>query len=210
MAVNYTTDTFRRNPLSPSDIYKGKIIPADNPNDDKELDSSVKNVILIVEGKIAVEAVEDKIVIQLDPFKSGYECKSCNGTGIGLPCVECSGTGKNRHGSPCKVCEGDPKKFEGKTCVACKGQGTSIVIPETAKSLPTSGRIVSAGPECKKRIIGERVLFGAHTGYFLPFKGNIKLRIMREHEIMCLIHGVDKDIAMGDFMVLEEDGNFRS
>lgn len=180
--------------------------------------SQSNNVVFIVAGLIALEATEDKIIIQLDPFKSGYECKFCDGTGTFKRCISCNSTGLNEMGRACRDCaevliyddDGTPSYDTSKRCHVCKGNGSLIVIPESAKALPTSGRIVSAGPECKVRKVGERVLFGAHTGYFLPFKGNIKLRIMREHEIMCRIYGIEQDIALGDFMVLEEDGNFRS
>ena len=85
-----------------------------------------------------------------------------------------------------------------------------LVIPESAKSLPTSGRVVSKGPQCTKVNIGERYLFGVHVGYFLPFKGNILLRCMREHEILCRIYSLDKHIAMGDyFAVPDETANMR-
>ena len=169
------------------------------------------NMVFIVNGKIAVEATEDKIVVQLDPFKTGYECKKCGGSGKEPKiCNICQGEGKNRFGEVCKTCEGDQSKFLGQDCRECRGIGSLIVIPESAKTLPTSGRIVSTGPACVSRKIGERVLFGAHTGYFLPFKGNIKLRILREYEVMCMIHSIDTDIALGDFMVLEEDATFRS
>lgn len=179
----------------------------DNPEYIKE----AENVVFIVEGKLAIEATEDKIVIQLDPFKTGYECKRCNGSGKEPKvCPTCNGSGLDRWQQLCKACNGEQDLIAGKECKECRGIGSTIVVPESAKQLPTSGRIVSVGPECSKRKIGERVLFGAHTGYFLPFKGNIKLRIMREYEVMCKIHGIDKDVALGDFVVLEEDGNFRS
>ncbi len=52
---------------------------------------------------------------------------------------------------------------------------------------------------------GERVLFGAHTGYYLPFKGNAKIRCMREDEPLCLMHAVDSmEQNLGDFLQIEE------
>jgi hypothetical protein len=153
-------------------------------------------------GRIGLEATHDKIIVKLDPFRSGYECKTCGGSGIERAC-DC-GDGKNRLGGTCKLCGGEPTKYAGQTCRVCKGVGSSIILPESAKALPTSGRIVSTGPECKVRRVGERVLFGAHTGYALPFKGNVILRCMREYEPLCKIHAIEKDIAMGDFMSIEE------
>ena len=154
------------------------------------------NTVFIVQGKIALEAVEDKIIIMLDPFKTGYECKACDGTGIEKVCNICNGSGKNRFDMTCQACEGEPHKYEGQTCRACKGVGASLIIPESAQSLPTSGRIVSVGPDVKKRKVGERYLFGVHVGYFLPFKGNIRLRCMREHEVLCRIYSLDKSYAI--------------
>ena len=171
-----------------------------------------ENAVFVVQGRIALEAVEDKIIIMLDPFRTGFECKACDGSGIGKPCYNCSGTGKNRFDGPCKVCEGVPDRFTGLECPACKGVGSLLVIPESAKQLPTSGRIVSMGPNCKKKPdgdtvihIGERYLFGVHVGYFLPFKGNILLRCMREHEVLCRIYSLDKHIAMGDYFVVPDE-----
>ena len=40
------------------------------------------NAVFVVQGRIALEAVEDKIIIMLDPFRTGFECKLCDGSGI--------------------------------------------------------------------------------------------------------------------------------
>jgi hypothetical protein len=77
-------------------------------------------------------------------------------------------------------------------------------MPENARAIPTSGVIVSTGPNCQTRKVGERVLFGAHTGYFLPFKGNAKIRAMREDEPLCLIHAIDNSKTLGDFLQVDE------
>lgn len=175
------------------------------PNNNKQPDlqtEDLDNIIYIIQGKIGLEATHDKIIIVLDQFKSGYECKTCGGEGIEPRCS--CGDGKNRLGGLCKLCEGDPDKYAGKECRVCKGIGSTIVLPESAKQLPTSGRIVSCGPECRVRKVGERVLFGAHTGYFLPFKGNQKLRVMREFEPLCKIYSIEHNVSMGDFMSIED------
>lgn len=182
------------------------------------------NSVFVVQGRIALESVEDKIIIMLDPFRTGFECKICDGTGIEPQCL-CK-TGLDRFDQPCKRCGGNPNTFLGKECRTCKGIGSLLVIPESAKSLPTSGRIVSMGPKCEKmpffqrsswfrkgwwfyrktvKEIGQRYLFGVHVGYFLPFKGNILLRCMREHEILCRIYSLDKHIAMGDYFAVPDE-----
>ncbi len=50
------------------------------------------------------------------------------------------------------------------------------------------------------------MLFGAHTGYFIPFKGNVKIRCMREDEPLCLLSSVKEgdNVNMGDAIELEE------
>lgn len=165
-----------------------------------------ENYVYIVKGKIAIKADYDKIVILLDKFKTGFECKVCAGAGTLEACPRCAGSGKDRFQQICPSCYGDNTKFQGQTCTACHGIGTSIVIPESAKAIPTSGIVVSIGPECKFRKVGDRVLFGAHTGYMLPFKGNVKLRIMREHEPLCSIMMLDNDESvLGDFIHYEDN-----
>lgn len=167
-----------------------------------------KNLVLVVGGKIALRAIEDKIIVMLDKFKSGYECSLCGGTGDGKKCIDCV-NGVNARGFKCKTCEGDPNRFIGKNCPQCKGRGSSVIIPDSAKALPTSGTIVSIGPECRKRKIGQRVVFGAHVGFFLPFKGNVRLRMMREYEPLCELFLLEtdekeKDKVLGDFLQVDE------
>ena len=168
------------------------------------------NRVLILGGRLGLEAVEDKIIIQLDKYKSGYECSTCKGEGrlTHCPCETQGTPGFNERGRTCKYCEGNADtrlsiSRYGKECPDCKGHGSTIIIPEAAKALPTSGVIVSAGPNCKLRKEGERVLFGAHVGYFLPFKGSVKIRCMRENEILCLLYSVDS-INLGDHIADNE------
>lgn len=167
-----------------------------------------KNTVLVVGGKIALRAIEDKVIILLDKFKSGYECTMCSGSGEGRRCIDCV-NGVNSRGFKCKVCDGDTDRWIGKTCPQCNGRGSTIIIPDSAKALPTSGIIVSIGPDCKKRRVGERVVFGAHVGFFLPFKGNVRLRMMREYEPLCelfLLTDNSKEV-LGDFLQVDESPN---
>ena len=91
-----------------------------------------------------------------------------------------------------------------KECPKCKGAGVTLIIPESTKQTPTSGIIVSKGPDVKRRKLGERVLYGAHVGYNLPFKGNVRVRIMREHEILCLMDKIDPNATTEDFKIMDE------
>ena len=170
------------------------------------------NAVELTELQIQLEAVEDKIIILVDNFKSGYECK------------ECGGTGKIK--SP--VVEGAMKD-----CTACGGKGGLLIVPEVAKTLPTLGTVLSMGPKTKwmemqkafyeaqwwkiwifKRFLkyfkdsdiaksirirpGARVLFQPHVGTFIPVKGNIRLKVMRAHEPLCVLYGTDE--ASKDFI----------
>jgi hypothetical protein len=165
------------------------------------------NYVFVIQGKIALRAVEDKIIVLLDRFKTGYECLLCGGDGMGRACRDCStNPGLNRFGSTCTSCNGDYNKHVGIDCPACKGRGSSIIVPESTKALPTSGIIVSVGPKCEYRKVGERVLFGAHVGYFLPFKGNVRLRTMREYEPMADIFMLDEsgEDSLHDFLQYED------
>jgi hypothetical protein len=166
-----------------------------------------KNYVFVIQGKIALRAVEDKIIVLLDRFKTGYECTTCGGDGLGRPCRDClANPGYNRFGSTCTTCNGTPNTYVGSDCPVCKGRGSSIIVPESAKALPTSGIIVSVGPKCSYRQVGERVLFGAHVGYFLPFKGNVRLRTMREYEPLADIFMLDNksEDVLHDFLQYEE------
>jgi len=171
--------------------------------------SQVDNVIFVVAGKIGLESIEDKIIILIDKFKSGYECKDCNETGIFISC-ECERKGtpgrviKGNINKECPYCNGKYEERREKECPTCKGTGSTIIMPENARAIPTSGVIVSTGPKCTVRKIGERVLFGAHTGYYLPFKGNAKLRCMREDEPLCKIYAIDSQVTLGDFIQIDD------
>lgn len=170
--------------------------------------SQEDNVIFVVAGKLGLEAIEDKILILIDKFKSGYECKDCNGSGLYNAC-ECVREGRKYGigitGKRCTFKDGCDRQQQGDKCRSCNGTGSTLVMPENARAIPTSGVIVSLGPLCTKRRIGERVLFGAHTGYYLPFKGNAKIRCMREDEPLCKIHAIDNNTVLGDFVQIEEN-----
>jgi len=155
------------------------------------------NVVNLTALGINLEAVEDKIIVLIDHYKSGYECTDCGGTGKIITK---------------SIVEGGKDKEE--TCSTCGGKGGILIIPEMSKSLPTSGVVVSVGekcksyndPDCKVRL-GARVVFSPHIGTFLPIKGNIRLKIMREHEPLCVMYGAE--IAARDFIDYETQDDFR-
>jgi co-chaperonin GroES (HSP10) len=183
-----------------------------------------QNVVELEKLGISLMAVEDKIIVMFDDYKSGFECKTCNGKTMIEDCPTCHRTGTDRFDQVCKTCLGDSKFSY--LCPECKGKGGILVIPDTAKSLPTTGIVVSMGPTTPAMKIiwwlrkfkflkfwlmskllntpirlGSRVIFGPHVGTMIPFKGNIKLKIMRVHEPLAVLFG--KDTAARDFIDYE-------
>ena len=124
-----------------------------------------KNRFVIIKGTdknpFALEAGGAYIIVLEDKFKTGYECKTCDGDGYlkDTDCSLCKGTGHelDNSGKPteafCRECgrqRGTLGLIEaiGKaTCKDCKGQGATIVIPQSAAQRPTTGTIMSIGHE---------------------------------------------------------------
>jgi co-chaperonin GroES (HSP10) len=191
------------------------------------------NVVELSHLGLSVEAIEDKIVVLVDQYRSGYECATCKGDKV----VKVAST----------VVDG---AFKEETCPECRGKGSILLIPEISKSLPTSGVVVSLGENTRwmkhlrhkenvrlylietrmesrnsmaailqsdieellviqekniKVRLGTRVIFSPHVGTFIPFKGNVKIKIMREHEPMAILYGAQAGTK--DF--LEYDSDFR-
>lgn len=177
------------------------------------------------------KAQGDKILVAVDIFKSGFECKACAGTGkISWHC-KCEDTDRPgfrytllqleevsaslgadmsqaRKTIPCADCHGD---FLGarrnSTCDICKGKGASIYIPDISKNLPTTGVIVSVGAEVRNPELSNntRVLFGAYTGTMIPTKAvGVAFKVLRDIEVLCVIKG-GEDLAAFDFVVTDKD-----
>jgi co-chaperonin GroES (HSP10) len=146
---------------------------------------------VIINDAIALDIVMgDNIMILEDQFKSGYECRECDGVGTKIvSCLKCEGSGEggvdNTGMIPCGLCDG--KGSREVSCKFCNGKGATLEVPESSKSRPTSGTIVACGPDARTLVLGERVAYSGHTGHLLPFKGNNRLRIMREREPFCRI-----------------------
>lgn len=157
------------------------------------------NVAQLTDLGINLEAIEDKIIILLDRYKSGYECKECDG----------KGTVRQKIG----------REDVDVQCPTCRGIGHTVIIPQNAKSLPTSGIVVSLGEGTKamkafvakdkeafdacKIKIGTRVIMSPHVGTMLPFKGNVRLKIVREHEPLAIMYGADT--AARDFLEYDKE-----
>jgi co-chaperonin GroES (HSP10) len=175
------------------------------------------------------EALGRKILVSIDIFKSGYECKMCKGAKklqekclcetLDRPGFKYSSShleeienslglevANVRRGTVCPICNGDYlSQRRDLDCPECKGQGALLVLPETSKQLPTTGVVVSKGYKCKRTDfkIGDRIVFGPYAGNMIPTKAGLMFKILDEVQAWCKIEGGD-DLAAFDFVVQDD------
>jgi len=175
------------------------------------------------------EALGEKILVSIDIFKSGYECKTCLGKKVVNESCECEqhdrpgykysndhldsifeSLGKEvsdvRLETKCPLCNGDYiSRRNTKDCPECKGVGALLVLPDTSKQLPTTGVIVSKGKYCTRTdiAIGDRVVFGPYAGSMIPTKAGLMFKILDESQAWCKIEG-GEDLAAFDFVLQDE------
>lgn len=141
-------------------------------------------------GSLKFWALADRLLIEEDQFKSGYECITCGGRGK-LKCSDCQGSGERSiEGGPTKKCSACSEGTV--VCHSCKGKGGLIVTPETAERRPTSGTVVSVGPDCKYVKVGDSVLFSNFAGYLVELNragSKVALRILHETELLAGMEG---------------------
>jgi co-chaperonin GroES (HSP10) len=140
-----------------------------------------------------IRARGEAIIVVVDLFKSGYECKTCKGTGkIPMKRVEF----------------GKGLVDDYITCSTCNGKTGTLVLPDEAKSLPCTGVIVSIGTGASHRDdlkLYDRVLFGPHSGRFIPIsKAGALLKIMHEREATAVVEG-GEDLAAFDFIDIDKE-----
>lgn len=134
------------------------------------------------------EALEDQILVSIDLFKSGLECKVCKGT----KSIEVK--------NPNRV-----STFE--KCTACNGIGASIILLSESKRLPSHGVVVSMGSRAQEEApfkIGDRILFGEHAGSMVPTKAGLMFKYMDWYQAKLKIRGAE-DLAAFDFIIGEQD-----
>jgi co-chaperonin GroES (HSP10) len=172
------------------------------------------------------EALGKKIIVSIDVFRSGYECKICKGKGkIDIRCVcedhrpgykysllelkefEGSEIYTAREMMYCPQCLGHPEnKRRTISCEPCKGHGTLIEIPDTSKNLPTTGVVVSIGAGVKlekiKYKVGDRVIFGPYAGSMIPTKAGLMFKVLDWNQVWCRIEG-GEDLAAFDFVLTD-------
>jgi co-chaperonin GroES (HSP10) len=133
-------------------------------------------------------ALGEKILVTLDQFKSGYECKTCRGQGKVISKI-------TKNLVLCPSCEGKSVKEGG------------IIIPDTAKMLANSGVVVSMGAKakelCTEYKLGDRVLFSAHAGSLIPTRAGIAFKYMDWYQPIAKVDGAE-DLASFDFIVPED------
>jgi co-chaperonin GroES (HSP10) len=152
------------------------------------------NSYTIIDNRLAIEAKNTRLVIIEDEFKTGYECKTCNGNLVVIAiqevCPMCKSTGyeKGFDGlSECRICKGRKGVRE---CGDCKGKGGLLVAPDTAKRRPTTGKVTSIGNDVKDIKVGAHVLYQQHAGSAITLRGNVVLRIIHEDEVIACLYGV--------------------
>lgn len=141
----------------------------------------------IKDTDIAFLPIGDRIIIEEDIFRTGYECKTCDGFAL-VPCKHCSdGTEPDMPYRQCAACGGTREVL----CPTCGGKGALIVVPELSERRPTSGVIRAIGSRVTEFKVGDHVMYGNHSGHVQEFrKKRAVMRIMRESEVMCIVAGV--------------------
>ncbi len=136
-------------------------------------------------GSLKFWALGDRVLLQEDAFKSGYECSTCEGSGKSK-CSDCDGSG--HHGQKrCSHCSDGLT-----TCPDCGGKGGLLVAPEISQRRPTTGRVVSVGVDCKTLKVGDSVLYSNFAGYVIDLNRAgrpVSLRILHESEVLCALEG---------------------
>lgn len=176
----------------------------------------------------------DKILLAVDIFKSGYECRTCEGkTTIDKKC-KCENPEFDRPGFKyssnqisdfmtdmgrdiaaartdikCPECLGDYiSRRTTEVCPECKGKGALLHLADESKTLPTTGVIVSMGELVNPKLgykCGQRVLFGAYVGVMIPTRApGVVFKVMRDIEILCEIKG-GEDLANFDFVTIDKE-----
>ena len=148
-------------------------------------------------GSLELEAHADRLIVVRDEFRSGYECVTCTGKGM-VVCGNCGGTGKSivAGNARCSRCKGERQVV----CPECHGKQVmegGLVVPESKQNEPTTGTVVSVGPEVTKFKRGDAVLFASFTGHEMELNAydlegrevQVNIVIMRESEPLARVRG---------------------
>lgn len=133
------------------------------------------------------EAFGDRLLIQEDEFRSGYECPACAGSGQS-PCPNNCDKGVTPLGHKCSHCDGVGTV----RCSDCQGKGGLLHVAEVSERRPTTGVIVSTGDKVTALKVGQSVLYSSYAGYTIDLNRAgvaIVLRVLHEPEILTLVEG---------------------
>lgn len=148
------------------------------------------------------EGLGEKILVSIDVFKSGYECKVCKGKRRIETRCSCQAEGHEgkrysaeeiksiretlgdgiadaREAQLCPSCDGDFVAFQkNETCPSCQGRGAILILPDESKNLPTTGVVVSMGEATTPtaRAILNKIPLNYKVGdriLFGPYSGNM-------------------------------------
>jgi hypothetical protein len=174
------------------------------PNIETNFDQNV-----ITLGAAGFEAHADRLIILQDDYRSGLECPTCldetkhtvQGREVStVACPSCLGEGKRPKAGnavllvKCTECDGAGWII----CPDCNGKGGTIILADDQKGRPTTGVIVSIGPEVKQTWTrGDKCIYPAHAGHAYDLKGltregkvvDVVLVILRDQEILSRMHG---------------------
>src|SRR5437879_362950 len=139
-----------------------------------------QNIIWV--GQAGFEADNDRVIVLQDDYRSGFECVTCLDEGkhtvegrevSTIACEVCHGEGtRPKAGNAelsvrCSDCEGRGWIV----CPECGGKGGTIVIADDQKGRPTTGTIVSLGPDVKNRERGQKVIYPSFAGHAYDLAG---------------------------------------
>lgn len=174
-------------------------------------------------SSVGLSCIGDQIIVLEDKFRTGYECSKCDGECyLDEKCEFCNGTGKENYGTEqetiCRMC--CPRNLMDsfgvipgkKICDRCGGKGSVIIAAPISQQKPSSGLIVSTGPDvlpdCRvinnitgqrwsyPMKIGDRVLYSRFAGSAIELKQKAVIRVLHAHEVLCKLYGKAK---IGDF-----------
>src|SRR5437867_6892619 len=123
-------------------------------------------------GSVKFAAFGDRLLISEDEFRSGYECRGCNGSGR-ITCPDCRGVGSHARergeivvSIKCSTCMGKGSIM----CPGCEGKGGILVVPDVSQRRPSTGQVVSVGDKCKYFKVGDNVLYSNFAGHAMDLE----------------------------------------